>query len=108
MTGAFRKPLNILELKIQLQNCSGEGSDEISTPEHNFLNPEPEILTSRLYFQSWNRLFYSYSNIIPRTPEQNCRFWSAVGEKIRHDRDLCKMEIHVDAFVMLVAFKSSN
>ena len=108
MTGACRKPLNILELKIQLQNCSGEGSDEILTPEHNFLNPEPEILTSRLYFQSWNRSFYSYSNIIPRTPEQNCRFWSAVGEKIRHDPDLCKMEIHVDAFVLFVAFKSSN
>ena len=108
MTGACRKPLYILELKIQLQNCSGEGAEEILTPEHNFLNPEPEILTSRLYFQSWNRSFYSYSNIKPRIPEQKCRIWSAVGKKIRHDPDLRKIEIHVDAFVMFVAFKSSN
>ena len=31
-------------LKIQLQNCSGVGSEETSTPEHNFSTAEHKTL----------------------------------------------------------------
>ena len=43
----------IIGLNNQFHNCSGVGPEEISNPEHNFPNPEHEILTTTLYFQSY-------------------------------------------------------